>query len=247
MPAYNSENYITYSINSVISQTYKNWELIIVDDGSKDSTMTCIESLATGDNRIKVYKNTKNIGVSETRNKAISLAKGEWIAFLDSDDLWAAEKLDKQIAFSQRHHVDFVFTGARFINAEGRNFRWNMPVPQSVTYSQLLKQNVIMCSSVLVKKKLLIDKKMIGDRIHEDFALWLEILKNDTIAYGINEPLLTYRIYIESKSGNKIKSIIMSYRTYRCIGLSFITSIYYLCNLVKNGMKKYACIYSIRQ
>ena len=243
MPAYNSEKYTTEAIESVIRQTYTNWELIVIDDGSSDGTVCCIEGQAAKDVRIRFYKNDKNIGVSETRNKAISLANGEWIAFLDSDDIWKPQKLEKQIKLSEMRCSEFVFTGVSFIDEAGQAFRWAMPVPTTVTYRKLLKQNVIACSSVMLKKELLLGRKMAGDAIHEDFALWLEILKNNTVAHGIDEPLIAYRVYGTSKSGNKIKSSKMTYKTYLNTGLGHIQALYYMFFYMINGLLKYSRLY----
>lgn len=243
MPAYNSERYITDAIESVVQQTYTNWELIVIDDGSSDDTVRRIEEQAAKDLRIRFYKNEKNIGVSETRNKAISLANGEWIAFLDSDDIWEPLKIEKQMRSASDNNYYFLFTGSAFIAENGERLSWIMPVPHKVSYKMLLKQNVISCSSVLIKKELIYEIGMHNDNTHEDFALWLKTLKKGIEAYGVNEPLLIYRLSNKSKSGNKLKSIAMSYRTYRSIGLSVFASVYYLFFLIINGIQKYLRLY----
>ncbi|WP_300261644.1 glycosyltransferase family 2 protein [uncultured Cloacibacillus sp.] len=246
MPAYNCEKYITEAIASVVNQTYPSWELIVIDDGSQDNTVNIVKGLVLKDKRINLYQNERNMGVSKTRNKGISVAKGQWIAFLDSDDCWAPEKLQRQLCISEEHkEAEFIFSASRFMDENGGLFKWIMPVPEVVTYRDLLKHNVISCSSVLISRQCLGNHRMISDAIHEDFALWLEILKNGSIAYGINEPLLIYRVSSNSKSGNKIKSAKMSYKTYRFLKINFFITLYYMFFYALYGFKKYNNIYKL--
>lgn len=247
MPAYNCEKYITEAIVSVINQSYTDWELIVIDDCSQDSTVDKVKKLASLDTRINLYRNERNIGVSKTRNKGIALATGQWIAFLDSDDCWTPDKLQKQmrLAADNRNKTEFIFTASCFMDENGRLFKWVMPVPETVTYKDLLKHNVISCSSVLISKQCLGNHRMVGDSIHEDFALWLSILKNNVIAYGINEPLLIYRISGNSKSGNKLNSARMSYRTYKFLKINTFKIIYYMFFYAICGFKKYNSIHKL--
>lgn len=239
MPAYNCEKYIEDAINSVIAQTYNSWELIVIDDGSKDNTVRIIEELSNKDYPIRFYKNEKNLGVSETRNKGIALADGEWIAFLDSDDMWEDSKLEKQVAFSNKKGAEFVFTGSSFINESGDSYKGILKVPERVNYKKLRTHNVISCSSVLIKKKFFKDIRMEKDDMHEDYAVWLRVLKTGVCAYGINEPLLVYRISPNSKSGKKIKTIKMTYKVFRFIGINPVGSAYFMCRHVIGSIKKY--------
>lgn len=240
MPAYNCEKYISESINSVLEQTYKNYELIIIEDGSKDQTVDIITDFLKKDNKIKLIKNKVNKGVSYSRNIGINYSSGEWVAFLDSDDMWTSDKLEKQMMYvSKNKNVEFLYTGSSFINENSEPYSWIMEVPQKVKYKDLLKQNIISCSSVLIKKVYLTKYKMEYDSMHEDYVLWLKILKNETDACGINEPLLIYRISSNSKSGNKIKSMFMTLRTYKHVGLNPIVSFYYLVWYIIKGLKKY--------
>lgn len=240
MPAFNAEKYISAAIESVVKQKYKNWELIIVDDASTDNTLSVIEKWMQKDERIILYKNIKNLGVSHTRNKAISLSSGKWIAFLDSDDIWVDSKLENQMNYIYDHNINFVFTGSSYINELGSAYKGTFQVPKFVSYESLKKHNVISCSSVLINKKYFENIKMEDDSIHEDYATWLTILKDyDENAYGINEPLLIYRISKGSKSGNKIKTFRMTYKVYRFIGLNRIKSVYYLIHHIYNSIKKY--------
>ena len=242
MPAYNCERYIEKAIESVIAQTYQSWELIVIDDGSKDNTIKIVEKIVNREKRIKFYKNEKNIGVSETRNRAISIANGEWIAFLDSDDIWEASKLEKQMLIAKEKGLEFIFTGSSFINEYGNQFKGILEVPEIVTYEKLRTHNVISCSSVLVKKKFFKNIRMEKDDMHEDYAVWLRILKKGIKAYGINEPLLIYRISHNSKSGNKIKTIKMTYKVFRFIGINPVGSVYFMCMHIMGSLKKYRSI-----
>lgn len=240
MPAYNCEKYISESVDSVLKQTYENYELIIIEDGSKDRTIDVINEILKKDNRIKLLKNEENKGVSYSRNNGISHSKGEWIAFLDSDDMWFEDKLEKQMNYvTENNSVEFVFTGSSFVNENSQPYSWIMEIPKKVTYKELLKQNIISCSSVLIKKDYFTKYKMEHDYMHEDYLLWLKILKNGTNAYGINEPLLIYRVSSSSKSGNKIKSMLMTFNTYKHIGLNPIAALYYLTWYIAKSLKKY--------
>ena len=156
MPAYNSENYMESSINSVIKQTYENWELLIIDDASSDSTREIAHKYADGE-KIRLIVNDKNVGVSQSRNRGIHEAKGHWVAFLDSDDLWEPEKLGKQMDFLEKEDkARLVFTGSAFINEQGKRAEYILEVPEKVMFRRLLKQNIISWSSVVVQKELLL-------------------------------------------------------------------------------------------
>lgn len=239
MPAYNSEAYIEDAINSVIDQTYQNWELIVIDDGSIDDTAAMVEKFQSKDSRIVFIKNGKNRGVSATRNRAISLARGSWIAFLDSDDKWDQTKLEKQMKYAKELSAKFVFTGSSYINEDNKPYPGIFEVPEKITYRELRHHNVIPCSSVLVKKHFFEKIKMEKDEIHEDYAVWLRILQTGICAYGINQPLLIYRISKKSKSGNKIKTIKMTYGVFRLIGINPISSVYFTIRHIIGSIKKY--------
>lgn len=243
MPAYNAEKYILSSVESVISQTFKNWELIVIDDGSKDNTMEILKKIKDTDNRIRLIENETNMGVSLTRNRGIEIARSEWIAFLDSDDLWSPFKLEKQLLIAQKNDAEFVFSGASYINESSKPFNGIFEVPSIVTFDSLKKQNVISCSSVLLKRYFFDDVKMENDQLHEDYVVWLKILKSGCIAHGINEPLLIYRLSTKSKSGNKLKSVSMTYRVFRFIGINPIQSAYFTSRHIIGSFFKYKKIF----
>lgn len=239
MAAYNAEKTIEQAINSVLSQTYTNFELLVVNDCSADRTAELVKSIAAEDSRVRLVSNVKNSGVSYTRRHGLEEAKGSWIAILDSDDAWAPEKLEKQIDLQRRTNADLLFTGSAFMDSEGQPIDWYLHAPAEVTYRQLLKQNVLSNSSALVRKELYVENYVVGDDMHEDFAIWLSILKEGKKAYGVDEPLLIYRIAKSSKSGNKVKAARMNWNTYRYVGLNPLSAFYYECWYVVKGLLKY--------
>ena len=239
MAAYNAEKTIEQSINSVLNQTYPAVELLVVDDYSQDRTVKLVENIMARDNRVRLIYNKENSGVSYTRKHGLEEAKGAWIAILDSDDIWAPEKLEKQIILQKKMNADLLFTGSAFMDSDGQPIDWSLHAPSEVTYRHLLKQNVLSNSSSLVRKELYEKYYAVGDGMHEDFAVWLGILKEGKKAYGVDEPLLTYRIAKSSKSGNKIKAAKMNWNTYRYIGLNPLSAFYYECWYVVKGLMKY--------
>lgn len=239
MAAYNAEKTIVQAIDSVLHQTYRSFELIVIDDCSNDSTVELVENIADKDSRIRLILNKKNVGVSCTRKRGLEEAKGKWIAILDSDDAWMPEKLEKQIELQKRMNADLLYTGSAFVDSDGQRINWYLKVPTEVSYHQLLKQNVLSNSSALVRKELYVKHYVIGDQMHEDFAIWLSIMKEGRKAYGIDEPLLIYRIAKSSKSGNKIKAAKMNWNTYRYVGLTFLEAFYYECWYAVKGLLKY--------
>ena len=222
MAAYNAEKTIEQAINSVLSQTYPDFELLVVNDCSTDKTAMLAEAIVKKDGRVRLISNEKNSGVSYTRKHGLEEASGEWVAILDSDDAWAPEKLEKQIKLQKKTNADLLFTGSAFMDADGKPIDWYLAAPAEVTYRQLLKQNVLSNSSALVRKELYAKYYAVGDGMHEDFAMWL----------------LIYRMAKSSKSGNKFKAAKMNWNTYRYIGLNPIEAAYYEgWYMIKNVIK----------
>ena len=240
MAAYNAEKTIELAIESVLNQTYSNFELLVINDCSKDGTAKLVEDFSAKDNRVRLISNEKNSGVSFTRKHGLEEANGSWIAILDSDDAWAPEKLEKQIELQNRTNADLLFTGSAFMDSEGRPIDWYLHAPAEATYRQLLKQNVLSNSSALVRKELYAKHYAVGDGMHEDFAIWLSILKDGKKSYGVDEPLLIYRIAKSSKSGNKIKAAKMNWNTYRYVGLNVVEAAYYEAWYMFKNVMKYA-------
>ena len=227
MPAYNAAKTIRDSIKSVQAQTFQDWELIVIDDGSKDCTADILREIASVDNRIRFLQNEKNRGASYTRNRAVELAKGEWIAFLDSDDLWMPEKLEKQLMLLNKYpDMVICYTASSFIDDDGNPYDYILPAIEQLTYKQLLRKNLMSCSSVLIRASVMKRIKMPNDKMHEDYFVWLTVVKEFCVAYGINEPLLVYRLCVNSKSSNRMKSARMLYNSYRAVGYNAVFSLF---------------------
>ena len=246
MAAYNSERTIVRAIESVISQTFTNWELIIIDDSSKDTTKKIVEKYCFRDSRIQVISNEKNLGVAETRNRGVQIAKSEWIAFLDSDDYWEAEKLEYQFKMLKKYpDMGLCFTGSAFIDERGNRSRHILHVPEKVNFDELLNQNIISCSSVLIKTNLMILYPMLSRKdIHEDFVTWLKVLKRIPYAVGVDAPLLVYQVSSGSKSGNKLKAAKMQWNSYRVSKIPVIKAIICFVRYAVRNIVKYKAISS---
>lgn len=237
-PAYNVEKYIEETIKSVLNQVYKNWEMIIVEDCSKDNTFRLIQNLSKKDSRIKLYQNDKNRGVSFARNRAIDLAQGKYIAFLDADDLWDKEKLEKQIIFMETNKILLSYTGYRKINSDG-SLRGNIKVPLKLDYDELLKNCLIgFLTAVYNQEKL--GKYYFKNMKAEDYIYWLEMIKSIDSAYGIKESLASYRVLENSRSSNKIDIVKHHWKIYYEIEkLGLIKAIKYYLIYISRGFKRY--------
>ena len=219
MPAYNASKTIESAVASVLNQTFDDFELIIINDCSNDDTEKKIEMLLQSDKRIRYIKNQNNSGVAYSRNHGVSVACGKWIAFLDSDDMWRKDKLEKQLQLvNDNSNALITYTASAFMDWEGNGYNYIMPVSDKIDYKGLLRKNLLSCSSVMVKKELIEKYKMPSDDMSEDYAVWLMILREVDYAYGINEPLLIYRLSKNSKSSSRIKAFKMHFNAYRYVG-----------------------------
>lgn len=237
-PLYNSEKFITETIESVIAQTYTNWEMLIVNDCSKDNGAKIVEEYVKKDKRIKLFNNEKNMGVSFTRNRAIDLSQGKYVAFLDSDDVWHKEKLEKQIKFMEDNNLSLTYTSYTKMNEDG-SLRGTINVPEKLNYKELLKNCLINCiSGVYLKEKF---KNIYFRKTKvEDYIFWLEMFKKIDFAYGIQESLAYYRVSNNSRSSNKIDIVKFHWKIYREIEkLSLMESIYYFVIYVKRGLFRF--------
>lgn len=238
-PMYNAEKFVENTIKSVLNQTYSQWEMLIVDDCSTDSSAEIVKSYATKDSRIKYLKSDSNKGVSNARNMALASAKGQFIAFLDSDDMWYESKLEKQINFMKKNNYTITFTAYELIDEDNNKLNKIINIPEKVDYKNLLKSNSLGCLTVVIdRSKVDFDIRMSGVR-HEDYALWLSILKSGHVAHGINEVLALYRKSNNSLSGNKLKSALWTWNIYKNVEkLPIHKSIYYFINYGISGIKK---------
>ena len=222
MPAFNAAKTIRASIESVVNQTYKDWELIVIDDYSADNTTELVKSI--DDSRIRLIINEQNLGTSSTRNIGIIEAISDWIAFLDSDDIWHKDKLEKHLHFIIKTNADISYTGTSYMNKSGQISKYNLPAVQEFNYKNLLRRNIMSCSSVIVRRELMKTALFEKGFIHEDYVAWLKILRKVEYAYGLNEPLLIYRLSANSKSSGRIHSAIQTYGAYRAVGYNKIYS-----------------------
>lgn len=240
MPMYNAEKFIADSIESVIRQTYTDWELIIINDCSNDKSLDIVERYIQQDKRIKLSSLKKNSGVAQARNKGIDSSCGRYISFLDSDDIWLEDKLEKQITFMQIKNIAFSYTQYRQFSNSVKNCGKLIDVYPKIDYQTLLKGNNIGCLSVMIDKTIINEIYMPSER-HEDYICWLNILKKGFCAYGLKEDLARYRVSAESLSGNKFKSMMWTWTVYRKNqNLSLIKSCYYFCHYIINGLRKHA-------
>lgn len=238
MPTYNSEKTLEQSVKSVFEQSYQNWELLISDDCSSDSTREIISKFQQCDSRVIGIYNETNQGAGKSRNVAISRASGKYIAFLDSDDLWLPEKLSKQIGYMEKHKVDFTYTAYQKISSE-KGLTGVVKPPRKTNYKKLLYSNVIGCLTAVYNAESLGKKYMPLIRKRQDMALWLDILKTVDTAHCIPEVLALYREG-NGMSGNKVKILKWQWMLYRdVLKLGRIRSARYFAVYVVKGSLKF--------
>lgn len=237
IPAYNCVNTIRYAMDSVLQQEVL-LEILVIDDGSTDGLDDAMQ-IYMQDSRVRYMKNEKNMGPSATRNRGVQEARGEYIAFLDSDDYWMHDKLSRQLALIQEKQCVLCATGRELITHEGNPTGRVISVKERITYEDMLHQNWINNSSVLVRRDVLLEFPMECDDVHEDYLLWLKVLKKYGIVYAIDEPLLKYRMSKKSKSGTKIQSAIMTYKTYRRLGMNRLQAMKSFVSYAVAGVRKY--------
>ena len=220
-PMYNCEKFISETIESVLNQTYTNWEMIIIDDCSTDKSKQIVKQYIERDKRIRLIALNENSGAAVARNKGIEVSSGRFIAFLDGDDLWEPNKLEKQIQFT------------------GIDLNKTVRVPNMIDYEGLLGNTIIGCLTVVIDRNIIRDVEMPLIRTRQDFATWLNILKKGYKAYGIDIPLAKYRIVKGSISNNKFKAAMKNWHVYRKIEkLSLSKAIVVFLCYVFNAIKK---------
>ena len=222
----NSASFISESIQSVIQQTYSNWELIIVDDASTDTTRKVIESHSISEHRIRSFYNSSNSGTGYSRNKAINAAKGAFIAFLDADDLWMPEKLEKQLKVLSKDNVAACFSSYELISEKGKSLNRKIEALPVVTYDRLLKANYVGNLTGIYNANLLGKIYCPNIRKRQDWALWLKVIEEGGPMEGIPEVLAAYRIRNDSISTNKLEMLKYNYKVYRILGYSVAGSLY---------------------
>lgn len=238
-PAFNSGRFIRQTFESVLAQTFVDWEMIVVDDCSRDDTLDIARTYAERDGRIRWVRSPTNQGAGPSRNQALSMARGRYIAFLDADDLWFPEKLEKQLAFMKSHGCGFSFTSYRVVDEHGAPLGALGAVPPTATYLDLLKSNRIGCLTVMLDRRIVGDVRFPALRTNQDFALWLSLLKRGAVAYGLNEECATYRIVSTSNTRNKLKSARNVWRVYKAQGLPPAKLVWLYAHYALNGVMKH--------
>ena len=237
IPSFNSARFIQECINSVLAQTYDNWELLIVDDFSSDNSCELIEKY--NDKRIYLIGLEKNVGAAKARNIAIRKAKGKYIAFLDSDDIWMPTKLEDQIYFMQEKDIAFSFSNYQPMREDGEKVFSIIKAPKIMTYSSYLKNTMIGCLTVVIDRDKTGNFEMPNIRSSHDMALWLLIMKRGFKAYGLDKNLAKYRLVSTSNTASKWKAAFDVWEVYRKVErLGLFYSIWCFINYAFNAIKK---------
>lgn len=234
IPGYRCADTICQAIDSALAQEIP-LEIIVVDDCPEDP----IDHLVKGYEAVRYIKNPHNLGAAESRNKAVALAKAPYVAFLDADDRWCDGKLKKQLAALEQTGAVLCCTARQLMTPDGTPTGKCIGVKETITYKELLKHNSINCSSVVMRTDVAREFPMEHADSHEDYILWLKVLKKYGFACGINEPLLYYRLSSTGKSGSKLKSAKMTFRVYRYMGLNPFKSMLCFCSYALHGVGKY--------
>ena len=237
IPVRNGEKYLAQALESVLIQEVP-LEVIVIDDGSTDGTLSVLEPYLKRPDFL-LLKNPVSLGVAASRNEGVRQARGRYVAFLDADDWWAAGKLDRQLTVLNKTGYVLCSTGRELMNPDGTSTGKYIPVYEEITYEKLLRHNAINCSSVVIRREAALEFPMEHEDSHEDYISWLGVLKKYRHAVGINEPLLKYRLSEGSKSRNKGRSALMTYRAYRYAGLSVPKSIRCFISYALHGIWKY--------
>lgn len=240
-PVYNCEKLIGNTIETVINQTYTNWEMLLVDDCSTDNSEKIIEEYIRKDNRIKYFKLEQNSGAAVARNYALEKSEGRFIAYLDSDDLWKPEKLEKQVDFMVKHNYAFSCTDYEKIDEQGNSLNKIVKIPQKVDYNLFLRNTIIQTVGVMVDTNLTGKELLVMPNIRrrQDAATWCQLLKNGFNCYEVPENLSYYRVVSKSLSSNKFKAVKMNWYWYRKIEkLSLWKTCYCFIGYAFNAVKK---------
>ena len=223
-PVHNGAAFIRETIASVQAQTWDDWELLVVDDASEDGSAEIVEDLAAEDSRIRVFRLERNGGAAVARNTAIESARGRYIAFLDGDDLWLPHKLERQLAFMRENNAAFSYAAYERVDEDGR-YLSPVGVPPRLRYRDLLKTCYVGCLTAMYDTNVFGKRYMPLIRRRQDYALWLELLRDGETAMGLNQVLGVYRVRSGSISSNKASTSLYTWRMYREVeGLSLARS-----------------------
>lgn len=237
-PTYNSSKYICQTIESIINQTYENWELLVTDDCSTDNTVELVKNYIKSDKRIKLFILKKNSGAGIARNNSIKQANGRYIAFCDSDDKWKPEKLARQLNFLKSNNLSFTYCSYDVISENG-DFIKTIKPPLELSFSKMLKNNYVGCLTAVYDQDLLGKLYMSEIRKRQDWTLWLKILKLIDNTYGQTESLAIYRYRSKSISSNKFEMLKYTWLIYSSeLGFSFIKSFFCMIRFSFYYLKK---------
>ncbi|HFU3805249.1 TPA: glycosyltransferase family 2 protein [Streptococcus suis] len=241
IPMYNATLFIEETIQTVLQQTYSNTEIIVVDDCSTDTSYEVVSQLCQRYQNISLLQNKKNSGVGISRNIGVAKATGKFICFLDADDIWLPDKLEKQVNFMLQHQYAFTFTAYQFADENGRPVRKPIHVPSKISYKEALRNHTIWTSTVMLNMDLLTKEQisMPDVRKGQDTATWWKILKVTGYAYSINEVLSLYRRTSHSLSADKLAAVKRTWNLFRKVeGLSLLQAIVPFCGYVINAIKR---------
>lgn len=240
-PLYNSERFVGQTIESVLAQTYPHWEMIVINDGSKDNGPDIVRRYAAKDKRIKLLEQP-NAGCAAARNHGLREAQGRYYCFLDSDDYWDPEFLEEQLRFMAEKKAAIVTCSVRRVDENGVAILSPQIVPKRMTYYDILKSCNLPCLATVIDSSRLHDIRFREElrNLRDDYALWLSLMKQTDYAYGNQQVLANYRISSTQVTGNKRKVIIPQFMVnYKVEKLGFCRSLYYLVHWAWNGYKKY--------
>ena len=238
MPVYNTGHLFAESYNSILNQDYSDFELLVVDDGSTNNTYQVIEEYTVKDKRIKLLQNESNQGVAFSRNRALSEVTGEYIAFLDCGDIWLMNKIKAQLTALKATDSDVAYTGYQYFDEDPARIKRKYQVPEKISYRDLLKENYLGCSTVLLKRDKQENLKFSLDYFHEDYVLWLQLIKQQKKFIGLPEVYVSYRI--GGRSANKLKAAKNRWKIYRVSeGFSILKSLFYFSIYSLKMIKKY--------
>jgi teichuronic acid biosynthesis glycosyltransferase TuaG len=240
MPAYNAARFIGQAIDSVRAQTCSNWRLLVVDDCSRDDTVQVVESYARCDDRVILLRNPTNGGPAAARATALSVIESRFVAFLDSDDCWLPQKLERQLSAMDASGAAMTYSAYRRMSEDSSIVGSLVKVPSRMTHRGFLKNTAIFTSTVVV------DRAKVGpitmrNTYHDDIMLWLDLLRQGILCVGVNEDLLRYRVVHASYSRNKLKNAYELWKAYRFEeGLTSVTAAWYIGHYAVNALIKYA-------
>lgn len=227
MPLHNAAPYLEQAIQSVIDQSFEDWELLIVNDASTDDSMAIVEKMCSIDDRVKVFSNDISQGAAFSRNRAIDMAQGRYIAFLDADDFWRREKLETQINFMQLNNYVFTYSAYDRVDANNHTLM-TLSVPATINKKSLLTQKRIGCLTAVYDVNYFGKIKMPLIKKRQDLGLWLKLLSMTPTAHGIDNVLASYRIHDKSMSANKLSAAWYTWRLFRDFEkMSLVSSVYY--------------------